>query len=246
MRGGAVAHGPHPRNFATKMNRKMRSLALRSALSSKWRSGDLVVVKNLYWDPPPHSTNKLDKMLKTKGWNDAIFLTAPRNPETPEIEGSYASKNVATNPIYSEIQIKEHENEIKNFLKSCLNLPRIELVKLHDLEETIKRNGVKSKEDEKKPGELHAYEILKRKKVVLDLGALEWLEEKLGGSLAHLESEDGDQIFGNEGENVDLGELGLGELGEIEDGLQEELSNEADEILERNGVESGKVEKVNI
>jgi len=35
-------------------------------------------------------------------------------------------------------------------------------------------------------------------------------------------------------------------LGEIEDGLQEELSNEADEILERNGVESGKVEKVNI
>jgi large subunit ribosomal protein L4 len=35
-RGGGVAHGPHPRSYEKKMPRKMRRLAVRSALSAKY------------------------------------------------------------------------------------------------------------------------------------------------------------------------------------------------------------------
>ncbi len=43
-RGGGVIFGPKPRDFSTKMNRKERRLALRTAFSS--RVEDLVVVEN--------------------------------------------------------------------------------------------------------------------------------------------------------------------------------------------------------
>ena len=43
-RGGGVIFGPKPRDYSTKMNRKERRLALRTALMS--RSEDLVVVEN--------------------------------------------------------------------------------------------------------------------------------------------------------------------------------------------------------
>ena len=43
-RGGGVIFGPKPRDFSTKMNRKERRLALRTAFSS--RAEDMVVVEN--------------------------------------------------------------------------------------------------------------------------------------------------------------------------------------------------------
>lgn len=45
--GGGVAHGPLPRSYAKKMPRKMRRAALRSALSAKAGSGDIIVLDQL-------------------------------------------------------------------------------------------------------------------------------------------------------------------------------------------------------
>lgn len=44
--GGAVTHGPQPRDYTQKMNKKMRNLAMRVALSDKVRHGKLVVVSD--------------------------------------------------------------------------------------------------------------------------------------------------------------------------------------------------------
>jgi large subunit ribosomal protein L4 len=43
-RGGGVVFGPKPRDFAKKVSRKTRQLALRKALSERLRAGDVVVV----------------------------------------------------------------------------------------------------------------------------------------------------------------------------------------------------------
>src|SRR5437764_10764784 len=43
-RGGGVVFGPHPRDYHQRLPRKMRRLALRSALSDKASSGGLIVV----------------------------------------------------------------------------------------------------------------------------------------------------------------------------------------------------------
>ena len=46
-RGGGIAFGPTPRSHTFKLNRKVRRLALRSALTLKARNNDLVVVENV-------------------------------------------------------------------------------------------------------------------------------------------------------------------------------------------------------
>ena len=44
FRGGGVVHGPRPRSYAQKVNKKMIQLALNSALSDRAQSERLVVV----------------------------------------------------------------------------------------------------------------------------------------------------------------------------------------------------------
>lgn len=51
-KGGGVVFGPHPRSYAQKMPRKMRRLALRSALSAKAAAERVVVVDDLQMDAP--------------------------------------------------------------------------------------------------------------------------------------------------------------------------------------------------
>ena len=48
--GGGIAFGPKPRNYSDKLNRKVRRLALRSALSEKLAVANLVVVENVKFD----------------------------------------------------------------------------------------------------------------------------------------------------------------------------------------------------
>jgi large subunit ribosomal protein L4 len=45
--GGGKAHGPRVRDFNPSLNKKVRALGLRMALSSKARDGRLIVVENL-------------------------------------------------------------------------------------------------------------------------------------------------------------------------------------------------------
>jgi large subunit ribosomal protein L4 len=44
-KGGGIVFGPHPRSYAQRLPRKMRRLALRSALSDKMASGSIMVVE---------------------------------------------------------------------------------------------------------------------------------------------------------------------------------------------------------
>ena len=46
LRGGGVAFGPHPRDFSTKLPRKMYDLAWRTALSYRYKKGELVIVED--------------------------------------------------------------------------------------------------------------------------------------------------------------------------------------------------------
>lgn len=50
--GGGVTFGPHPRSFSTKVPKKMRRLALKSALSDKVREGKLILIDDYAVDSP--------------------------------------------------------------------------------------------------------------------------------------------------------------------------------------------------
>src|ERR671936_2649386 len=50
--GGGVAHGPKPRDHSVKVNKKMRRVALRGALTDALQSGKLAVVDEVSFDEP--------------------------------------------------------------------------------------------------------------------------------------------------------------------------------------------------
>jgi large subunit ribosomal protein L4 len=51
-KGGGVAHGPHPRSYRQAMPRKMRRLAVRSALSAKFAADEIRFVDQLSFERP--------------------------------------------------------------------------------------------------------------------------------------------------------------------------------------------------
>jgi large subunit ribosomal protein L4 len=51
-KGGGVAHGPHPRKYTQAMPRKMRRLAVRSALSAKYAADEIRFIDGLSFEQP--------------------------------------------------------------------------------------------------------------------------------------------------------------------------------------------------
>jgi large subunit ribosomal protein L4 len=76
--GGGQAHKPLPRDYTKKMPRKMRRLALRSALSAKAASAAIVVVDELAFDDPK-TTNMLEMLDNLKLEGSAVVLLPERN-----------------------------------------------------------------------------------------------------------------------------------------------------------------------
>ncbi len=73
-RHGAIAFGPHPRKYGFKMNRKVRQLALRSALSEKLRDSSLTVIENLSFEEI--KTKQAVALLKAFGFERKTLLVA--------------------------------------------------------------------------------------------------------------------------------------------------------------------------
>ena len=64
-RGGGVAHGPKPRSFEQKINKKVMQLAFARALSDKIVAGDVIVVDEFKFEAP--KTKLMAAFLKTLG-----------------------------------------------------------------------------------------------------------------------------------------------------------------------------------
>ncbi len=72
LRGGGVAFGPNPRDFAHKLNKKVRRMALRSALSAKQADGKLIILKDAALKSP--KTKELSEKLAKLGWANALVV----------------------------------------------------------------------------------------------------------------------------------------------------------------------------
>ena len=72
FRGGGVAHGPRVRSHAHKLPRKVRAAGLRSALSTKFRAGRLIVVESL--DIDSGRTRDLARRLAALGLDSVLVL----------------------------------------------------------------------------------------------------------------------------------------------------------------------------
>lgn len=71
-RGGGVAHGPVVRSYAHTLTKKMRKLALKTALSAKASNGQLVIVKDA--SLKSHKTKAMAASLEKMGLNNAVII----------------------------------------------------------------------------------------------------------------------------------------------------------------------------
>ncbi|MCX6904197.1 MAG: 50S ribosomal protein L4 [Verrucomicrobia bacterium] len=73
-RGGGVVFGPKPRDFGKKVNVKVKTLALRKALSERLKAGDVVVVDDLKLGTP--KTKEFLSVLKAFDLKRSVLVVA--------------------------------------------------------------------------------------------------------------------------------------------------------------------------
>lgn len=77
---GGVAIGPKPRSYRYTLNKKVRRLAMKSALSTKVQEGNLIVLDTLTMDE--FKTKKIAAMLNALGVEKkALIVTAEADPK---------------------------------------------------------------------------------------------------------------------------------------------------------------------
>ena len=86
MIGGGVVHGPKPRNYAKKVNKKVRILALRSALAQKISEGNVIVLDDFALETP--KTKTFVEFAKALNFNEAkqLYIT---NDDTDTVDRDY-------------------------------------------------------------------------------------------------------------------------------------------------------------
>ena len=71
-RGGGVVHGPRVRSHATELPKKMRQLALKTALSAKAKEGKLVILDDA--KAKDHKTKPMAEAMKKMGLESALIV----------------------------------------------------------------------------------------------------------------------------------------------------------------------------
>jgi len=72
FRGGGTVFGPRPRNYAFKLNKKLKNLARCSAFSHKAKSGDLLILEDFQMEGP--KTAEFSQILSNLKCNDKKTL----------------------------------------------------------------------------------------------------------------------------------------------------------------------------
>lgn len=104
LMGGGRAFGPRPKGedgWNRKVNRKEERLGLRVSLSEKWRSGELAVVDRIAMESI--STRVLNSKLGSRGWLDALFITASGSDDGGRKAFELSSGNLSDVALVSKI-----------------------------------------------------------------------------------------------------------------------------------------------
>ncbi len=77
-RGGGIVFGPHPRSYAYKVSKKVRKLALISALSMKVKEGRMMILKDFPMNEI--KTKKFKEIVDRFGLKKALFVADKSDP----------------------------------------------------------------------------------------------------------------------------------------------------------------------
>ena len=110
-RGGAVAHGPHPRKYKKKLSKKVTKLAFQRAFSAKVDQGEITVIENLALTTP--KTKDFVSILKGLGLDRGGLFIVDSNIENVLLASRNIPKvEVVTAALANTYQLLRYKNVI--------------------------------------------------------------------------------------------------------------------------------------
>ena len=104
MRGGGVAHGPHPRSYRQRIPTKVRRLALRIALSDQLRRGNVTFLEELSISTP--KTKDLSDILQAVSDTERLLLiTTGENKIIRKSASNLTAVEVQTADLLNPLQV---------------------------------------------------------------------------------------------------------------------------------------------
>ncbi|PVW13355.1 50S ribosomal protein L4 [Marixanthomonas spongiae] len=105
FKGGGRVFGPRPRNYSFKLNKSLKRLARRSALSMKANNKSIVVLEDLQMDAP--KTKDFTAVLKSLGLEDkkSLFVLGESNNNVYLSSRNLKKAEVVNNSQLSTYQI---------------------------------------------------------------------------------------------------------------------------------------------
>lgn len=146
-RGGAKAHGPKGRiqDYTTKLNKKVRKMGVRHALSQKLYEGNLIVTSDLA--APTHKTKDMDIMLNRLGIGGKNGVMAlmidDAKPEDAESESSvYGGLDVNFKVASGNLRKVKMQNQMACNVYDMLKFKKlvVSLSAITSLEERLERD----------------------------------------------------------------------------------------------------------
>lgn len=153
-KGGGITFGPKPRDYSIGMNRQMRRLVLREALSAKVDEAKFSVVDSFNMNFKTKDFVGMMNNLKLSGKSLFVIRVADK-PEEPMADAS------AEETAAYEQAVSEYFASLDSFNKACSSGRNIEGVKV------IRPEGIS------------VYDLLYFDNVVFDKAAVEYIEEVL-------------------------------------------------------------------
>lgn len=107
-RGGAVIFGPQLRDYSFKVNRKVRALAMKMALSSRLVDQNLLVLKEIVL--PELKTKNFAKIVANLGLDTALFVVPSSDVSWERCTRNIQGITVTTPDKLSVLEILRHKS----------------------------------------------------------------------------------------------------------------------------------------
>jgi large subunit ribosomal protein L4 len=110
-RGGAVAHGPHPRKYTKKLSKKVVRLAFQRAFSAKVDQNEITVIEDLNISTP--KTKEFVAVLKNLGLDrGALFIVDEASDNLLLSARNIPTVEVASATLVNTYQVLRYKNVI--------------------------------------------------------------------------------------------------------------------------------------
>ncbi|KAJ9105476.1 hypothetical protein QFC21_001847 [Naganishia friedmannii] len=172
-RGGGTIHGPHPRDFALSLPRKVQHLGLHVALSSKLQTGLLRIVKD-YGEAAWTGTRTASLALSD---DTLAAFNARKDSSKGMLEETLEAAESTANAAEATVPSLEKFGPTGDLSITFVHGPAADIATLERIDRCLRNiPGI----DVLPVEDLAAYEVLRRKWTVLDVSAVEWLGARAG------------------------------------------------------------------